>query len=1203
MFLKEIGIKGFKSFANKIKMNITPGITVIVGPNGCGKSNIIDAVRWILGEQNIRSLRGARAADMIFAGNQEQKTRNFAEVYMLFDNTERKLSIDSEEVEIKRIVYRSGEIENYINGIPCKLKDIQELFLGSGLGKNSYSIIAQGKVDFVLNAKPSERRILFEEASDISIYRNRKERSLKKLEVIENNILRVNDILHEVEVTLSHFKKKSDDLETYQYYHDQILKLEFYLICLQHKSLQNNIIKNNKKITVFKDNVVKIDKAMFDCKNEIFKAEQKKAQLENQLEEYLKQSRENEINKNNFINQLNINNQQKIDIDRIILNSKKDRERTKEQYKKFSDNLSSIEEDILKTEENENIFKKNFKEKELLLEKYCHINAYYKGKLLTVQSISKDIKTYYNKHREILITKQEELKAKNISFSEREVEIKHLTNQIAVNQNLTKNLNLELSHIEQGINQLREEEKEKKTELVKVEILIEKENSLIQKYLNNIELKNKEVILLRELLNTIQDWDKEDEYLDITFEGKALENIICFCELKNVISKIPDNLKEIFSFILEDGLKYLHLTHSDKIHLLKQNYGIQNAPKFKIVANNLISSSNNNNLNSPIIEAILKKNKIIGFANQLISVPSEFKNLIDAVMSNTLIVEDMETALAIAKQIKGCLTVISLDGIVINERGIVTIGRFLYKIGKDRHEISQARILALEKEINFINNELQKKQLTLENNKEKYNSLNHEVKNINKKLDTFLTKNNEKKVQLVDIKNNTIIAENLLKSLREKQNLKAGKIEDVKGLIKLLNEDIADGKILFDSIFLCNNSLRRYKEHSSTIINELKRNIEAFKMKISWSKERKELLQKRKREMEEFVNNYHREEKDREKKLEDYAKNHHQLVQQEVELKERLDFCQKREDKLIDDINKTKESLKEKDYVLRKIRDKIELEQEYLSNKKNALHDCEMVSVQNKEKLNHLLQTLNNQYNTTIEEILPHKNYARNQTEASAKIVEYKEQIKAMGQINYNAPLEYQEQLTKFKELQYKKEEIVQSKEKLLTLIDETDRIARDHFYSTFKEVEINFKEIFTKLFHGGQVALEFTDKKKLLETGIEVLVQPPGKQVQNISLLSSGEKALTAIALLFALWKSNPTPFCFFDEIDSSLDELNAIRLSSFIKNDDLKNSQIIMITHQKEVMKRADVLYGITMDGYGTSKLMSVKMLDTGGEQKSAI
>jgi chromosome segregation protein len=326
-------------------------------------------------------------------------------------------------------------------------------------------------------------------------------------------------------------------------------------------------------------------------------------------------------------------------------------------------------------------------------------------------------------------------------------------------------------------------------------------------------------------------------------------------------------------------------------------------------------------------------------------------------------------------------------------------------------------------------------------------------------------------------------------------------------------------------------------------------------------------------------------------------------VQQEVELKERLDFCQKREDKLIDDINKTKESLKEKDYVLRKIRDKIELEQEYLSNKKNALHDCEMVSVQNKEKLNHLLQTLNNQYNTTIEEILPHKNYARNQTEASAKIVEYKEQIKAMGQINYNAPLEYQEQLTKFKELQYKKEEIVQSKEKLLTLIDETDRIARDHFYSTFKEVEINFKEIFTKLFHGGQVALEFTDKKKLLETGIEVLVQPPGKQVQNISLLSSGEKALTAIALLFALWKSNPTPFCFFDEIDSSLDELNAIRLSSFIKNDDLKNSQIIMITHQKEVMKRADVLYGITMDGYGTSKLMSVKMLDTGGEQKSAI
>jgi chromosome segregation protein len=209
------------------------------------------------------------------------------------------------------------------------------------------------------------------------------------------------------------------------------------------------------------------------------------------------------------------------------------------------------------------------------------------------------------------------------------------------------------------------------------------------------------------------------------------------------------------------------------------------------------------------------------------------------------------------------------------------------------------------------------------------------------------------------------------------------------------------------------------------------------------------------------------------------------------------------------------------------------------------------------------------------------------------KISQFKEKIKSMGQINYNAPLEYQEQLVKFKELSHKKEEIVQSKEKLLSLIEEIDRIAKDQFYNTFQAVELNFKEIFEKLFHGGQASLELTDNKKLLETGIEVLVQPPGKQVQNISLLSAGEKALTAIALLFALWKANPTPFCFFDEIDSALDDYNAVRLSSFIRDDFLKKSQIIMITHQKEVMKVADALYGITMDGYGTSKLLSVRMV----------
>lgn len=287
MYLKEIGIKGFKSFANKIKLNITPGITVIVGPNGCGKSNIIDAVRWLLGEQSIRSLRGARVTDMIFSGNKEQKMKNYAQVSMLFDNSDRLFSLDTEEVEVKRIVYRSGDIENYINGVPCKLKDIQELFLGVGLGKNSYSIIAQNRTSFVLNAKPAERRMLFEEASDVAVYRAKKENALKKLEATENNLLRINDILFEVGEVLARSKKKFDDLEIYKSYQDNVRKLEYYLFCQQFKLLQRNINRGYKKVEKYKEEITKINKNLLFHKNKIAQIEQQRGQAEGLLNERL----------------------------------------------------------------------------------------------------------------------------------------------------------------------------------------------------------------------------------------------------------------------------------------------------------------------------------------------------------------------------------------------------------------------------------------------------------------------------------------------------------------------------------------------------------------------------------------------------------------------------------------------------------------------------------------------------------------------------------------------------------------------------------------------------------------------------------------------------------------------------------------------------------------------------------------------------
>ena len=1193
MYLKEIGLKGFKSFANKIKLNITPGITVIVGPNGCGKSNIIDAVRWILGEQNIRSLRGTKITDMIFSGNQEQKMRNFAQVYMLFNNAERKFSIDSEEVEIKRIIYRSGEIENYINNMPCKLKDIQELFLGSGLGKNSYSIIAQGRVDFVLNSKPSERRILFEEASDVAIYRNKKENALKKLDATENNLLRINDILYGVEETLSHYKKKSDDLETYKSYQDQILILEYYILSQQYKSLQRNISRNNKKLEIFKIEISEINKSIIYNKNQVSQIEKEKEQLEKQLDENSRQFQANEINKNNYINQLSITSQKKLEVQRYLQNIKEDTVRAQNQYTKFVDNLADIDNDIKETYQKEEYFVVHLKKEESLLEKYNKIYNFYREKLHNIETISNDIKSYYNDYREEKIKKNIEVKSINISLAEINREREHVIIKITNNQELIRNINLELSVLESEINQLKEEERRKDNELIEKGVLIEKENEIIQRYYNELNLKNKEIHLVEELITTIQNGNIERD--DFFLELENSTDIISICELKNVIKEIPANLEQIFNFILDEGIKYLHLVHSDKIPFFKRLLKEKNSIKIKIIANNLVLPANND-LNIFKNRSGFENNRIIGFANELISPLPEYKKIIDAALGHILIVEDISTALNVAKQIRGQWIIISLDGIIINEKGIVTIGFTLKDITKDSHNISKKRILELRKEIQFIKNELQKKQLFLETEKQKYKELYNELQNISKQLKASIAQINEITVKLDEIKYNIKDSENALQTLIKKRDDELVKINNKEKEIIILNRNIINLENYLKYISIYNDCLFKYKDNCSRAINKVERDRNNLKMKLSWGKERAELLQKRQKEMEQFIISYHQEEKEQQEKLEHYNKEHIKLIRQEVELKENLDSIIKKQNKLNESINIIKDNLKEQESILRKIREEIELEQENLSSKKNALHECEMVYVQNQEKMNNLLQTIKNQYNTSLTGILRYKNYVNSQLEAIDTISKYKDQIKLMGQINFNALQEYQEQLVKFKELYSKKEEINKSKEKLIALIDEIDRIAEDHFYKTFQKVQVNFKEIFKKLFRGGEVSLELTNNKKLLEAGIEVLVQPPGKKVQNISLLSTGEKALTAIALLFALWKANPTPFCFFDEIDSALDETNAIRLASFIKNDDLKNSQIIIITHQREVMQAADALYGITMDGFGTSKLMSVKMMDLG-------
>lgn len=1195
MLLKEIGIKGFKSFANKIKLNITPGITVIVGPNGCGKSNIIDAVRWLLGEQSMRSLRGTKITDMIFSGNNENKMRNYAQVYMLFDNASRKVPIDSEEIEVKRIIYRSGEIENYINNVSCKLRDIQDLFTSLGLGKNSYSIIAQGRVDYVINARPFERRALFEEASDVGIYRSKKENVLKKLELVSNNLLRVNDILHEVENTLEYYKIKSDNLEAYKKYKDYILKLEYYLLYHQHLSLQRLIEKNNKKIAYYKEKSLKINENIICNKNEISLNEQRREELEFQLQQISDSHHKNEIEKNNFANQLTVLNQQKKDLLTQIINNQEDSKRSFIQFEEISNNLSSIEIEIrnnLKDIENS---KDNLKIDKYLLDKYLSIKDSFEGKLSYVASLSKNIQPYFSEYREAKIKKESEWRTCNHFISETEKEIDGISRKIINGEALFKNINTEISVLEKKIEELSLDESKINDEINRMKSSLQEKVETIQNISNDLKFKNKEIELLKDLLNTTENYN--NLFYGSTNKAEDSEGFVEFVDLKPLNNIIPEYLKQIYNIIFDKNIKFVHLTHSEKIFSFKQLNRFIKQERIKIIADNFITKTNHKKDELKRIIDFNNKN-IIGFADQLFSFPKEYKMLSDAILRHILIVKDMITALDIAYMTRGKIVLISLDGMIIDEQGIISIG--FNKNGKYEfgNRSFKDRIAELEKDINIISTDMKTNKNILEKEKNEYNKLVSNSKNTDIYLKNSVLKINNKRDQLARIMNDIAQSQKVLETLNSKKKEASQNLNNLEKTINLLNDKMKNIDSCLKYISRYQNIILRYYDSANKLAIMLSRNIDNYQMKASLYKEKEDLLKKRKNEILNFTKNYHAEKIRKEEQLNQYQSNMTQLTNLEIGLKEKLNCTLRKQVEFNEIMGSVKNSIKELDNILKNFRNKLYDEQEYLDDNKNKLHKYEMIYTQNKEKYNHLLNTLSTQYNITIDEILNYKNFSTSQTDALSLISKYKEQIQQMGQINYNALEEYDEQFKKFKNLQDKKNEIVESKEKLITLISEIDRIAEEHFFKTFKEVEVNFKEIFNKLFNGGEASLELTNSKNLFDTGIEVLVQPPGKQIQNISLLSMGEKALTAIALLFALWKANPTPFCFFDEIDSSLDESNALRLSSFIRNEDFRDSQIIIITHQKRVMEAADALYGITMDGFGTSKLMSVKMLNTEGE-----
>ncbi len=1183
MFLKELEIYGFKSFAKKIKFSFNSGITAIVGPNGCGKSNITDAVRWVLGEQNIRSLRGKQLTDIIFSGNHNEKPLNMAEVSLVLNNSERILPLDWEEINIKRRIYRSGETENFINGIPCKLREIQELFMNTGLGKNAYSVIAQGEIDLVLSAKPSDRRYLFEEAASISKYKYEKQRSLKKIEGIDNNLDNVINIISEIKNQLIILEKEAKHLNKYKICQEKIRDLELFLIYQKYNLYKTNLSKVKKNLELCEINKEKILINIKKQESKISTLNEELINLNQEQEKYKYENYELKDRTKSIQNESNLMSQKKDDFEKRLIDLNKVIEDINQKVSFLNKNKKEININILKIDRN----LKGFNNKLNDLEKeFKKKSTFLNSIVLTRNNFKKVLKSFYEKE---LFLKEKEIKYKttlnilNLNLDKIREKKKLLEKQLKV---MIKKENDCRKIIKESGKNI------KRSQLEKNEARIKEIESILNKLRLSLEKDNQGINLKEErrdiLAKSIKHYLKINEDKTELFYSKyKQENPDGICKkLIKLIDYIPQKYEKIIEIALMESLNSI---------VVNDIYS----------AINIISSLPKDKLNEIKLMPLdlIKKAKILledktkihgenicGFADELITYNKMYHDLFEVLLGNILIVEDTQTALNFFQKYLGKYKIITLNNMVIDFDGSINISLNT----KDKQEnvfYIEREIEKLTKEIENLKNQVRKNKNSIEEYDNIYNSLTKEINEIK----ILLQENEENTVNNLNNLNRTIISivelEKNLKNLSSDEDniLKEKKI--ISKRYRIFEKNYNELSKYITNINKTIKTVNNIIIQKNNYVNNITKDVNDVKNFILLNKEKLINLRDKEENVSSYIDEYTSDLEKKKNSIKKYNKNLGMILNETKEHAVQLKKINLRDSHRIKKEDELKRIIQEKTTMLENSIYEKDKQQKLYEEIKDEKHKVEILEVQYQEKYENIENEVIKNYKLPVEKLISYNNKSSSQKEANHEIDILKDNILKMGQINFDAEIRYQNQLKRYDSLWEKYNEIYQARRSLVEIISEIDQIALKRFKETFDQVKINFNNIFKKMFSGGEAKLFLSFEEDVLQSGIDIIARPPGKRTQNIELLSSGEKAITAIALLLALWKVNPSPFCFFDEIDTALDEVNAEKLVFLLKGEELNQSQLIIITHQKSTMEAADTLYGITMEESGISKLVSIK------------
>jgi chromosome segregation protein len=1182
VYLKRLEMNGFKSFADRTDLEFVPGITAVVGPNGSGKSNVTDSIRWVLGEQSAKSLRGNKMQDVIFAGSDTRKPAGFCEVSMTFDNSDHRLPLDYSEVTITRRVYRSGESEYLLNKQPCRLKDIHELFMDTGIGKDAYSMIGQGKIDEILSSKSEDRRIIFEEAAGIVKYKTRKKEAEKKLEDTEQNLARIHDLIHEIESQVEPLKEQADKAQRFKELKETLKNVEIGLYVHKIESLHNeweNVTTQAKELkntqVSLAAEVTKKETALEELKQSLHEVETLWEQIQTRLitisEELEKAEGQKEVQLERVKNRKE--NRQQL-IERISL-LKEELKRLKSEEEQAAGELERKKQELKEKEKELAVFK-------LRLtgvtgdegEQLKSLNEKWQAHEKKLVALSSE-KQYTKDHLKQLEERARSLGEAKKQLEKEEKEHKKQSEQLAASirevEQALKQAADEVRTLAEERERLEEEEKKWTGELRQAEQVFNRLRSQLE-WMREVEAEHqgfmqgvKEVLRARdrgvpslkgvhgavaELLQVPEEYEAALE----TALGSALQHIVVEDEATG-----------------RGGIRYLKERRLGRATFLP------------------LSVIKPRNMESWELDSCRRVDGFVGVGSDLIQYDPRYQTLFSYLLGRVVVTRTLEQANQLARILSYRYRVVTLDGDVVNPGGSMT--------GGSRKQ-SKTNLLGRNRQLEELETRLKDAETKVRQVQQTLDEINRRKQELEDKWEQVRKQGEERRLREQELRGRErewSLARQNVAQKKEEILAEIGQVkkqkEAYRAQLENIEREIATLQKEQEALEqLLKESQEKAKEQAHTR-EEVSEKITELRIQVAQvSQEITNLEQNLRRTREEIkrVTGQKEAAASELEALENHQENNQVQMDRLEETIRHLKTNKEQVQTQLNEIRKRREQM----LLMRENQEK-EVRQMQQSHRKQEqdLHELEVRGNRLDVELNHLLNKLAEEYEISFERAKQQYPVPEEPKQAEKEVRSLKGKIAALGDVNLGAIEEYERLKERYDFLKSQETDLLEAKEKLFEIIHQLVEEMGRRFEESFELIRIEFQDVFVKMFGGGRADLKLSEPDNLLETGIDIIAQPPGKKLQNLNLLSGGERALAALALLFAVLRIKPVPFCVLDEVDAALDEANLTRYTQYMQEFS-GETQFIIITHRKHTMEGADVLYGITMQESGVSKLVSVKL-----------